>query len=1036
MKFRIIIGLLLIVTSVKAQFTIGNFGSKNDFLVGINPQGLAVGDLNNDGKKDIISANNGSNFISLLINSNSGVGITSGRFSSTISLTTINANPTTVAVADFNGDGKNDIAVGYSSGIISSISIFMNSFTSGTISSSHFTRTDILVGITPAGLALGDIDGDNKIDLVCANFGSGTFSVLRNVSSTSSPVFIQTLHNTASGPNSTAIGDLDKDGKLDIAVTNWNSNSISIYKNNSSPNNISLSLVGTTSSISTQTNPYWISIVDFDNDSINDILCSNYSSNSFSIFKGTQVNSISFQARIDFSQNPNQFTQAAFGTDLNYDGKPDIGVVNAGNGSFNLLKNNYTSGAFTSTFLSSQFGLIAGSSPVFSMATDLDGDIRPDLIASNFGSNNISIFRNLIVSPQPTINASNISYSKSSGFVNINFTNGNGRKRLVILRENSPVNSLPLDENWYNSNDTFGLGTQLGTGNYLVYADTGNSVEVKGLNPLSTYYVSVIEYNGDFGFSNYLTSNILTGSFQSAITYYNKSNGPLDSLGTWGENFDGTGGSPASFYQDNTTYIAKNNSIPIIQNNWLIAGTSTSVIFGNDTINFNLTIPSNLVIAVDSFVVKSNITLSVLGNIFSNKAYFKDFSSVQFTSTQSQNIPGYDYFNLVSAFSNKTLSGNVKVRGTLSLISNINTSNYTLTLGNSGNQTGTLVRTNAYIIGNFSRWYNTSISSGNSGLFPIGTSTHYRPVQLDFTTAPSSSGQISAQFIEGNPGNSGLPFFDFSNVPIVNINKASINGVWRITNSGISGGLFSLACTGTGFFGINNLAEIRLIRRVIGGSWTSNGSAGVNTGSNASPNVLRTGMNQFGEFTYGGDISTNPLPVKLAEFTGKYINGSNHIKWSTSAEINNKEFKLFRKSAASDEWKSVYKVAGKISSNINLNYTFQDQDIDAGNSYYYQLIQVDLDGKETKSDIIHIENNISENYELNIYPNPANEILNIYSETDQKIQIFNQYDLKFEQEVKANNTFQIQVKDFSSGFYILKNCNSSGCFTQSIIIQH
>ncbi|MFY8021492.1 MAG: FG-GAP-like repeat-containing protein [Bacteroidia bacterium] len=1037
MKFKLLIGLLLAISSsTKAQFLTGNFGSRIDFSVGASPQGLASADINNDGRNDIVCANNNSAFISLLINSGSTTGLNSGSFNSPINLTTFNANPTTVSIADINGDNKNDIVVGYSSSIFSSISIFFNYYTTGTISSSNFTRFDVLVGVTPAGLTTGDIDGDGKPDIICSNFNSGTFTVLRNLSSGTNPVFFNNTFNTASGPNSTAVGDLDKDGKLDIALTNWNSNAITVYKNNSTPGNISLSLVGSVNALPTQTNPYWVSIVDFDRDSINDILFSNYNSHSFSIYRGTQINSIAFQTRIDFPQSPNQFTQAAFGTDLNYDGKPDIGVVNASNGSFSLYKNNYVSGAFSSSFISSQFNLLAGSSPVYSMAKDLDGDIRPDLIVGNFGSNNISIYRNLIVSPQPNINASNLSYVKSSGLVRINFTKGNGQRRLVILRENLAVNASPTDESWYTPNDTFGLGTQIGSGNYIVYADTGNYVDVKGLNPLSTYFVSVFEYNGEYGFSNYLISNPLVGNFNSSVVYYNKANGPLDSLGTWGVNRDGSGLSPQNFNQDYVTYFVLNNSNPQIQNNWLVAGNYTSVVFGNDTVNYNLTIPSNLIFAVDSFAVKSNITLIVIGNIYSNKAHFKDNSTIQFISNQIQSIPGYDYFNLVSAFSNKQLSGNVRVRGTLSLISNINTNSFILSLGSSANQTGNLVRTSGYVIGSFSRWFNTSTTIGNSGLFPIGNVAYYRPIQIDFTNAPSSAGQITAQFIDGNPGNLGLPFFDFSNVPIININKASSNGVWRFSNLGINGGSFTISCTGNGFDGINNLNEIRLIRRSIGGSWTSNGTAGINTGSNSNPTVIRTGMNQYGEVTFGADIGTNPLPAELINFSGEFLNGINLIKWSTASEYNNKEFKLYRKTDASEKWELIYRIDGKMSSHFILNYKFEDSNIGDNTTYYYQLVQQDNDGKENKSNIISVTKSSNNNSPIKIFPNPAKDYINIISQEDQKIQIYDHFGLIEEFNIKANITNILNLENYKSGLYILKTCNSVGCRAQSIIIQH
>ncbi|QBN19531.1 T9SS sorting signal type C domain-containing protein [Flavobacterium nackdongense] len=114
---------------------------------------------------------------------------------------------------------------------------------------------------------------------------------------------------------------------------------------------------------------------------------------------------------------------------------------------------------------------------------------------------------------EPTIQASGASFSgvTSTGFT-VNFTAGDGTNNLVVIKSGSAVNSDPGDGNTYTANTVFGSGTQLGTGNYVVYSGTGNSVSVTGLSKATTYYVKVYSFNGTTGSENYLIPNPASGN--------------------------------------------------------------------------------------------------------------------------------------------------------------------------------------------------------------------------------------------------------------------------------------------------------------------------------------------------------------------------------------------------------------------------------------------------------------------------------------------------------------------------------------------
>ncbi|HXR82058.1 MAG TPA: FG-GAP-like repeat-containing protein, partial [Saprospiraceae bacterium] len=128
-------------------------------------------------------------------------------------------------------------------------------------------------GYTPYDAALGDVDGDGKLDLALINFGpfviDNAVSILRNNSSGSSVSFEPKIDFKVREPQTVALGDLDGDGKLDFAVTNAdNPASLGVYRNTSTPGNISFA---SPLNIATIAGPNGIVITDIDGDGKPDI---------------------------------------------------------------------------------------------------------------------------------------------------------------------------------------------------------------------------------------------------------------------------------------------------------------------------------------------------------------------------------------------------------------------------------------------------------------------------------------------------------------------------------------------------------------------------------------------------------------------------------------------------------------------------------------------------------------------------------------------------------------------------------------------
>jgi len=150
---------------------------------------------------------------------------TSTSFMPKMDLTT-GMYPHCVVLADFNGDGKTDLFV--SKGSSSTNSVFRNGSTGGNIS---FTQQLDLgnSGIGEEGAAAGDLDGDGKPDIVVSNgVSAASISIYRNTTTGLTISFAaKTDLAVINGPYAVAIGDLDGDGKPDIAVANDGVNLIS-----------------------------------------------------------------------------------------------------------------------------------------------------------------------------------------------------------------------------------------------------------------------------------------------------------------------------------------------------------------------------------------------------------------------------------------------------------------------------------------------------------------------------------------------------------------------------------------------------------------------------------------------------------------------------------------------------------------------------------------------------------------------------------------------------------------------------------------
>jgi hypothetical protein len=185
---------------------------------GANPTILATGDFNGDGKLDLAVANGSTHSIQIMLGNGDGTFTTGTSFSVGSSPTSA---PTSIVAADFNGDGKVDLAVGVSPDSI--VDIYLGDGTG------NFTLVNTLTNvINPTSLAVNDLNQDGKQDLLIANGEDNTISEYLGLGNGGFRIQTTPLATALSAPVQIALSDLNNDGYADVMIVNNKNNTITI----------------------------------------------------------------------------------------------------------------------------------------------------------------------------------------------------------------------------------------------------------------------------------------------------------------------------------------------------------------------------------------------------------------------------------------------------------------------------------------------------------------------------------------------------------------------------------------------------------------------------------------------------------------------------------------------------------------------------------------------------------------------------------------------------------------------------------------
>ena len=363
-----------------------SFGPPNWFDAGVSPVSVAVGDFNGDGKPDLAIA--GGNIVSVLL------GNGDGTFQAPIEFPT-GIGSARIVVGDFNGDGKLDLAVLALGGTTVSVHL-------GNGDGTFRAGPSYPAGVDLMFIAVGDFNRDGKLDLVVANKGTfpnftdGSVLVLMgNGDGTFQPAV---AYGPVVNPYSVAVGDFNGDGNLDLAVPNLGANNggVSVLLGNGD---------GTFQSAviyDAGVGCFWVAVGDFNGDGKPDLAVLGPPDR---VLLGNGDGT--FQGAIQFDAAAVTPSSVVVG-DFNGDGKLDLAVSNFANGNSPSGTIAVLLGNGDGTFQTAvTYGLGTNADPECVAVGDFNGDGKPDLAVANspyeLSSRGVAVLLNTCVSTAPTL---------------------------------------------------------------------------------------------------------------------------------------------------------------------------------------------------------------------------------------------------------------------------------------------------------------------------------------------------------------------------------------------------------------------------------------------------------------------------------------------------------------------------------------------------------------------------------------------------------------------------------------------------------
>ncbi len=888
--FAFLLSANIISNSAFAQ----DFSAKTDFTTGNTPYSVSFSDFNLDGKPDMVTANYSAATFSVLMNTTTP-GASTPTFSATTDFIT-GTGPYAVAIGDLNGDSKSDVAVtNYDA---ASVSVFFNTTTPGASTPTFSAKTDFTTGTNPASVSISDFNGDGKTDMVIANYGSNSVSVLFNTTTSGSatPTFsAKTDFTTGTGPYSVATGDFNGDGKKDIAAANYDATSVSVFFNTTTTGSATPTFSAKTD-FTTGTNPSTVAIRDLNGDGKNDLAVANYGSNSVSILFNTTTTNAStptFSAKTDFATESGPYAVTL--GDINNDGRPDMAATNYTTNKVSVYFNITTPGSSTPSF-GAVSNYTVGTAPSSVTICDLNGDGKADMAIGNETTNNVSIFMNTM-----TLGVTPASFSAktdltSSGNSSVKFAdfNGDGKPDFVSIIPGARNAGVRLNTTTPGaSTPTFSARTDFPSG-------------------LVPNVVSIGDFNGDgkpdFGVSNANSLNYISVFLNS--TTPGASTPTYSSGNLSGSNF-ATGTNPISCTSADINGDGKPD---------LISQNSTG---GSISVLLNSTPPGN---TTPVFAASVNFTTTPTTTLFLFAGDLNGDGKPDIAVTNGTS-------NTVSVLLNTTTTGSATptFSAKTDFATGSNARNVAIADLNGDGNPDLAVTNNS----------DNSVSVLLNTTSP-GASTPTFSARTDFTTGtapyPVSIGDLNG---DGKP-----------DLVVGNNTATSISVLLNTTTTGASTPTFAAKSD----FTVGTSPREIIISDING---------------DGKPDLAVVNFNS-GTVSILLNNASLPLPVELASFTSSVNSNNVTLNWSTTQEQNNKGFEIERNSFG-EGWKKIGFVDGHGTTNQAQNYSFKDNSLTTGR-YSYRLKQTDYNGNFEYFELSNeVAIGVPNRYSLaQNYPNPFN----------------------------------------------------------------
>ena len=282
----------------------------------------------------------------------------------------VNGSPNFATAADFDNDGKIDLAV--PNGSANTVSVFL-----GNGDGTFQPQASYSAGASgnAYAVAVGDFNADGNPDLVVTNVANGSATISVLMGHGDGTFELPVTHVVGNYPSAVVVGDFNGDGNADIAVADRDDNTISVLLGNGD---------GTFQAQTTYASgnsPVALVALSLKGDGILDLVAANASDNTLSVLLGNGDGT--FQAQATYAVGTSPVALAA--EDLNGDGNVDLVAANASDNTLSVLL-----GSGNGT-LQPQMTYSTGNSPAAVVTTDLDGDGKVDLVVTNGGDNTLSV---------------------------------------------------------------------------------------------------------------------------------------------------------------------------------------------------------------------------------------------------------------------------------------------------------------------------------------------------------------------------------------------------------------------------------------------------------------------------------------------------------------------------------------------------------------------------------------------------------------------------------------------------------------------